>query len=142
MIGTHTSADTNMPAPIARSFFIRELPRLAVRPMMHFEIRIRPREKFDGCSLFNDLPLVKHDQPIGMLYGAQPVRDNEYGHVAMQCANGFLYKLLRGGVERARRFVKDEERGAADQRSRKRDALALAAREPDAPIAPCPLGNL
>ena len=62
-----------------------------------------------------------------MFNGAQSVCDDEHRHRTMQCSDGFLYEFLRSRVERARRFIKYEERRFPRERTGDRDALTLAA---------------
>ncbi len=61
--------------------------------------------------------------------GAEPVRDDEGSAADEQFGERFLDECFALAVERARRFVEDEDGRVLEQRARDGDALALAAAE-------------
>ncbi len=73
-------------------------------------------QQFTVAALLDDLAFVDHDDAVGVAYGVEAVRDDEHGaaladgfHVVMDDAFGFV-------VERAGRFVKNQDAGMGDER--------------------------
>src|SRR6267378_8562252 len=93
-----------------------------------------PREEMVVTAALHDPAFGQHDDEVRMLYRGEPMRDHEYGAMRHQPLDGLLHQPLRFGVERARRFVENQNRRIAQERARDRDALALAAAEPGAAL--------
>jgi len=70
-----------------------------------------------------------------VLHRREAVRNDEHGTVRHEALDRLLYEPFRFGVERAGRFVENEDRRIAEQRARDGDALALATAEPRAAFA-------
>ena len=87
-----------------------------------------------GCRL-DDRAFLHHADEVGVLHRRQPVRDDEGGAVLGELRQAPLHQPLRFGVERARRLVEQQDRRVLEDRARERQALALAAREPQAAVA-------
>ena len=62
------------------------------------------------------------------------MRDDDGGAVAHELLERVAHRLLVHRVEMRRRLVEDEHRCVLEERARDGHALALAAREPDAPF--------
>src|SRR5436190_6719017 len=96
-----------------------------VQPAIH---AVR-REQVAVRAALHNPPLGQDDDEIGVLYGGEPVRDDEHRAVRHQAVDRFLHQALGLGVERAGRFVENEDGRIAEQRPGDRDALALPAAE-------------
>src|SRR5882672_9160385 len=92
------------------------------------------RQQVVVTAALDDAPLRQHHDEIGVLHRGQAVGDDEHGAMLHEAFDRLLHQALRFGVEGARGFVEDQERGIAQQRARDRDALALPPREPRAPL--------
>src|SRR2546423_193742 len=75
------------------------------------------------------------DDQVRVPHGREAVRDHEHGTVRHEAVDRLLHQALGLGVESARRLVEDQERRVAQQGPGDRDALALPAGEPRAPLA-------
>jgi len=85
-----------------------------------------------GRSGLDDTAAVHHEQSVDRAcHHAEVVADQQQRHAARldQVADQVEDLALDRDVERGRRFVGDQQVGAAGQRHRNDDALALAARE-------------
>ena len=82
-----------------------------------------------------DPPVVEHDDLVGERDRREPVRDDERRAVPRRRAQADPDLRLGGRVDRGRRVVEDEDPRVDRERSRDRDALALAARERDPALA-------
>src|SRR5258706_5255043 len=102
-----------------------------VQPAIH---AVR-REQVAVRAALHDPPLRQDDDEIGVLHGGEPMRDDEHRTVRHQALDRFLHQALGLGVERAGRFVENEDGRIAEQRPGDRDALALPAAEPGAALA-------
>ena len=78
---------------------------------------------------------VEHDDLVGVAHGGEPVGDHQHGPLLHQAVDRLLHQPLRFGVERAGGLVQDQDRRVAQQRPGDGDPLALAARQPGAPLA-------
>ena len=83
----------------------------------------------------DDLAAVDDGDAIGPPRGREPVGDDDHGFLAEAALQALLNDGLGGGVEGARRLVKEENGRAADQSPSNRDPLPLARRHPDAALA-------
>jgi hypothetical protein len=83
----------------------------------------------------DDAARVEHDDLVGVAYRRQPVGNDEHGTLPHQPLDGLLHEPLGLGIERAGGFIQDENRGVAQQGSGNGNALALAPRQPGAPLA-------
>ncbi len=83
----------------------------------------------------DDPPVVEHDDQVGAADRGQPVRDDERGSSGEQQAKPVLDAPLGSDVDRRGRLVEDEDPRIGEQRSRERDELPLAEREPEAALA-------
>src|ERR1043165_1106793 len=92
-------------------------------------------EQISMRAALDDAALGQHDDEVGVLHRREAMGDHEHGPVCHQAIDRFLHQPLRLGVERAGRFVENQNRWIAQQRARDRDALALAARQPRAALA-------
>ena len=89
-----------------------------------------------GVGAGLDEPPVAEDQDaVARGDGGKPMRRGENGARPAGPIDPFEEKRLFLVVERARRLVKDEDRGVAHQGAREGDALALPARERSAALA-------
>src|SRR5437870_779911 len=77
----------------------------------------------------------EHDDQVRVPHGRQAVRDHEHRTMRHEAIDRLLHQALRLGVEGAGRLVEDQDRRVAQQGPRDRDALALPAGEPRAPLA-------
>ena len=81
-------------------------------------------------AAFDDFTVTQHQDLVGPLNGAEPVRNHEArapGHKPFQ---GLLDQLLRRRVHRGGGFIQDEQRRVLEQRPRDADALLF----PDAQL--------
>ena len=93
------------------------------------------REQVGVRALLDDASAVEHDDAVAVLDRRQPVRDDDRRAPAHQLFERRLDQPLRLGVERRGRLVEDQDRRVLEDRARDRDALPLAARQPDAALA-------
>jgi hypothetical protein len=84
---------------------------------------------FDDAAVFHD------DDAVGALHGRQAVRDDDGGAADHRRLQRALHQALGLGVERAGRFVEQQQRRIFQQGARDRDALALAAGQAHAALA-------
>ena len=83
----------------------------------------------------DDRAVLEHDDTVRPDHARQPVREDEGRAAPHQPVERALDDRLVFRVHRRQRFVENQNRGVAQQRASDRDTLALAAREPDAPLA-------
>src|SRR6185436_1679252 len=98
-------------------------------------VRAFARDQLGVCATFGDAALFHHDDLVGMFDGRQPVLDDQRGSPAFEFDERLLYAPLGFIVERGRRLIEYQDGRVLEQRSRNRNALALAAGEQRAPIA-------
>ena len=72
-------------------------------------------------------PLLHHDDAVGVADGGKAVCDDKGRTDFHELGDRFLHVVFRHVVERAGRFVHDEDAGFADERPRDADALFLTA---------------
>src|SRR5579871_999464 len=85
-----------------------------------------PQELFVAPDVV-DLALLHHQDRVGWHQHRKAVRDADDGAVAGDIQKVGVDDRLALGVERAGRFVEDQDRRLDDQRPRDRQALALTA---------------
>ena len=86
-------------------------------------------------SLLDDLPVLEHDDQVGVADRREPVGDDERRAAVQQAAQRALDLPLGADVDRARRLVEDQDPRVGEQRPCERDELPLAEREPRAALA-------
>src|SRR5437660_8211387 len=86
-------------------------------------------------AALDDPAFGQHHDEVRMPHRCEAMRDHEDGAMGHQPVDGLLHEALRFGVERARRFVENQDRRIAQQRARDCDALALPAAESRAALA-------
>ncbi len=85
----------------------------------------------DKCfvrTIFNQPSAFYGDDAIGHPQGREPVCDDEHGSRPGDLCHVLLNDVLAFVVQRARRFVENENPRIGDQGARDRDALALPSR--------------
>src|SRR5918997_735147 len=84
-----------------------------------------------------DTTAVEYQDEVGVAHGRDPLSNDEHGAVALahQPVEGLLDRRLGLRVHRRGAVVEDEEPRVYEERPRYGYALALAAREPDPPLA-------
>src|SRR5438067_1672421 len=84
-----------------------------------------------------DEPVADVDDPARARRDVGIVRDEDRRHAALavEVDEEVHHALARARVEVARRLVAKKDRGPRDERARDADALLLAARELDGPVA-------
>lgn len=90
-----------------------------IRPPQPPQLLVRP--------LFHDLAVLEDKDAIGMPDGAQPVRDGHGGATGRGIIERLLHLPLARSVERAGRFVEEQDLRFPDERPGQRDALPLTA---------------
>src|SRR3989441_3198604 len=80
-------------------------------------------------------PAVQDDDLVRAHDRREAVGDHDGCRALDHAVDRPMHQALRLAVERARGFVQDQDRGVRDDRAGDRDALALAAREANSPIA-------
>src|SRR5437764_1492085 len=86
-------------------------------------------------SLLDDAAAIEHDQPIHARNGREPVRDGNHGLAGHQRSEARLNGGFDLAVERGGCLVEHQNRSILEDDPCNRDALALAARELDAPLS-------
>ena len=86
-------------------------------------------------ALLDDTAGLHHQDAIAGQHRRQPMRDHQGRADPHQPLKRVLDQPLALGVERGGRFVEQKERRVAQDRTRDRDALALAARQRHAAFA-------
>ena len=79
------------------------------------------------CAGLDDSTLIEDHDPVDARHGRQPVGDDERGRMVVDCAQRLLHDRLELRIQRARRFVENENRGTADERE--------PSTEPTAPLS-------
>jgi hypothetical protein len=85
--------------------------------------------------LFGQAPLIEHEDRVGIGNGREAVGDRQRGAVCRYGVQRGQNVLFGAGVERAGRFVEQQDRRVLDQRAGNSDALLLAARQLQAAFA-------
>ena len=83
----------------------------------------------------DDAAAIEHEDFVGVDDRRQPMRDGQRRVVARDDFQLGLDRALGARVERGRRFVENQYRGALQDRARDRDALFFAARQLEAALA-------
>src|ERR1041385_2485046 len=91
-------------------------------------------EQISMRAALDEAPPARHADEVAWLPRRGARGDHEHGRVCHQAIDRFLPQPLRLGVERAGRFVENQNRRIAQQCARDRDALATAARQPRAAL--------
>jgi len=78
-------------------------------------------------AVFHNPARVKHVNHVGLLDGAQPVRDGNRGAALCRLVEGRLHHLFRLRVQGRRGLVEEEHLGVAQEGPRNGDALFLPA---------------
>src|SRR5262249_59609048 len=86
-------------------------------------------------AVFDDAAAFDGDDAIGVTNSRQPVGDDDDGPPFRDFLHVLVDDPLALVIERARRFVENQDAWVADQRARDGDALALASREGRATLA-------
>src|SRR5690554_6236675 len=81
-------------------------------------------------ALFNNLPVIHHDDPVGGADGGKAVSDDDSRAVLHQAVKRILDQLFAFGIQRRRSFIEQQDRCLAQQGAGYGNALALAAGEP------------
>src|SRR4051812_16162678 len=89
---------------------------------------------FEAAAL-DDAALIEHQNARRVADGGKAVRDDECGAPPHHFIESRLHLALGGSVERACRFVEDQDWRVLQQRARNRQALTLTARERTATLA-------
>ena len=98
-------------------------------------VEARRLDQLGMGSGLDDASLVEDDDPVGALDGRETVRDDEHRAPREERLQRLLHEQLRLRVEAGGRLVEEKQPRVLVDGPRDRDALALAAREPDAPVA-------
>src|SRR6185503_1399938 len=113
----------------ARGRIAQELQRSKAR------IQSALAQELGVSALRDDHAALHDDDAVGVLHRGEAVRDGEGGAALLQRLERALHHELACGVERAGRFVEQQDRPVREQRTRYRKALALAAGKRDAALA-------
>ena len=97
--------------------------------------RGRLREQLRVRAAFDDPALVEHDDLVGIDDGREAVGDDDRRAAARDAVERLLDRRLGAAVERAGRFVEDQDRRVLEQGAGDRDALLLAARKLEPALA-------
>ena len=81
-------------------------------------------------SLLHRPALLHDDDQVGIAHRGKPMGDHDRGAALAQPAERDLDGCLALGVERAGRFIEQQDARIAQQGARQSDALALAAGQP------------
>src|SRR6266480_2247067 len=139
---SHTSSTERIAGTMGKSILTALRTRVKPESMSGPELKVvqAPIQAVGGEQMvvtapLDDAPFRQHDDEVGVLHGRKTMRDDEHGAVRHQAVDRLLHQPLRFGVERAGRFVENQDRGIAQQRACDRNPLALAAAQPCAPLA-------
>ncbi len=80
------------------------------------------------CALLANLAVVHHDDFVRALNRRQAMRDHQRRAIAHYPVDCLLNELLGFRVDRAGRFIQDQQSRIEGQRARKRNQLFLANR--------------
>src|SRR5690606_27843162 len=90
-------------------------------------IQSTPSDQFSMTAIFNDAPLVHHDQPVHFGDGRQAMGDGDDRFALHQLVEVFLDRGFDFGVQRRGSFVENQDRRILEHDAGDGDALALAA---------------
>src|SRR5690606_34581968 len=68
-------------------------------------------QQFLVAALFDDAPLLDHQDPVGGADGGEPVRDDDGGAPAQRLGQRLLHRGLGGGVQAGGGLVQDHQAG-------------------------------
>ena len=88
-----------------------------------------------GCPSATTRPVVEQHHPVGQGDGGRPVGDHDGGAPAHHLGQGVADLVLLGGVDRRGGVVEDQHPRVGEDGPGDGDALALAARQREAPLA-------
>ena len=91
--------------------------------------------EFGMRALRDDAAVVHDDDAVGLQHRREPMRDDDRRAPLHQAIERGLHQSLALGIERAGRFVEQQDRRIAQDGARDGDALALAAGKPRAALA-------
>ena len=83
----------------------------------------------------DDAAVAQQDDAVGQRDGGRPVGDDDRGAAPHDLGEGVADLVLLGGVDRRGGVVEDQHPGVGEDRPGDGDALALPAREREAPLA-------
>lgn len=86
------------------------------------------------CARFHDGPTIHDTNKVGILYGRKPMRYDERCAVLGEFGQRLLNKPFRFGIQCAGCLIEQQDGRIFEDRASKRDALALAAGQPQAAI--------
>ena len=86
-------------------------------------------------ALGDDPAVFHHDDAVRLQNGGEAMGDDDGGAPDHELLQRLLHQLLRFGIERAGRFIEQQQRRIAQDGARDSDALALAAGQPHALLA-------
>ncbi len=86
---------------------------------------VRPAHQFGVAADFVDLSSLHDDNPVGSSDGREPVSNDQHRASTTDASHVVLDDLLGLVVERAGRFVEDEDARIADEGARDCNALTL-----------------
>src|SRR5204862_2802737 len=117
--------------------WLRRRNAALVDEVARVETVVKPaaREELGVRALLHDAPSVEDEDPVRALDGREAVRDHDRRPATHESIECLLHQELALVVERARCLVEQEDPRVAQDRSRDRDALALAPRKAHAPLA-------
>jgi hypothetical protein len=101
----------------------------------HVAIHAGARSELGGTPLVDDPTPVDHNNPVKALKRGHPVRDRKHRTSLHQSFKGGLNCAFRRAIEGRRCFIQQQDRGAFQDRSGDRDALALSSGEFHTPVA-------
>ena len=87
------------------------------------------RQQFLVRALFAQAAFVEHQDAVGVLNGAEAVRDDQRGAAGEQAVQRFANQQFRFCVHAGRGFVQNQEARIVRQRPRETDQLPLAHRK-------------
>src|SRR6185312_14180687 len=92
-------------------------------------IEAATRDKFRMATLSYHMALIHDHNALQALNGGETVRDDEGRASRHQIGEALLHQAFIFGVERAGRFVEEQQRRDPEHRTRDRNALELTARK-------------
>ena len=99
---------------------------LLVLQLVQAVVNAALREKFLMSALFAQAAFVEHQNAVGVLNGAQAMRDHQRGAAGQQTVQRFANQQFRFGIHAGGSFVKNQEARIVRKGSRKINELALS----------------
>jgi hypothetical protein len=93
------------------------------------------RQQFGMTPLFDDPPILQHQDAIRALDGRKPMRDDQRGAPRHQRLERGLDMTLSLGVERRGRLIQNQNRRVLEHGARNGQTLTLTTREQYAMVA-------